>query len=158
MEIIKHTIDSPIGMLKLVISNNELVRVEFADDYDDKTVSATHPVVSKITKDIRQYFSDPTHTFTVQINLKGTPFQLSVWKALLAIPSGKTVTYGELAKKLKTGPRAIGQACRTNPVPVIIPCHRVVAANGNGGYAGATGGKLLDIKQYLIAHEKSAAR
>jgi methylated-DNA-[protein]-cysteine S-methyltransferase len=155
MEVIKYTIDSPIGLLKLIISNSELIGIEFADDYEN-TVSATHPDVKKITKELRAYFKDPEHTFNVQTKLNGTQFQLSVWKAVQSIPSGKTITYGQLAKKLKTGPRAIGQACRTNPLPVIYPCHRVVGANNDGGYAGKTNGRLLNVKQYLIAHEKKS--
>ncbi|WP_235602990.1 methylated-DNA--[protein]-cysteine S-methyltransferase [Piscirickettsia litoralis] len=69
------------------------------------------------------------------------------------IPRGQTLTYGELAKKLQTGPRAIGAACRTNPIPVIIPCHRIVSKQGMGGFHGKTSGKFLTIKEWLLQHE-----
>lgn len=88
-------------------------------------------------------------------NLKGTEFQKRVWRALCAIPPGTTKTYGELAKQLNTSPRAIGNACRKNPLPIIIPCHRVVAKNSLGGYAGARIGNLLEIKKWLLRYEKT---
>lgn len=87
-------------------------------------------------------------------NLNGTAFQKRVWAELLNIPPGKTITYSELAKKLHTHPRAIGQACRANPLPVTIPCHRVVGKNSLGGYFGKTHGKMLTRKQELLASEK----
>ena len=70
------------------------------------------------------------------------------------IPYGKTKSYGELAQELKTSARAIGNACRHNPLPIIIPCHRIVAKNNLGGYNGATEGKMLNIKEWLLQHEK----
>ncbi|MBF0446088.1 MAG: methylated-DNA--[protein]-cysteine S-methyltransferase, partial [Magnetococcales bacterium] len=80
----------------------------------------------------------------------GTKFQQSVWNHLLQIPPGSTETYGTVAKKLKSGPRAIGQAVGANPIPIIIPCHRVVAANGLGGYSGEGG---IECKKKLLALE-----
>ncbi|HEV2613720.1 MAG TPA: methylated-DNA--[protein]-cysteine S-methyltransferase [Gammaproteobacteria bacterium] len=91
-------------------------------------------------------------------NLTGTDFQKRVWAELLKISPGKTVTYSELAKKLNSHPRAIGQACRANPLPIIIPCHRVVGKNNLGGYFGHTHGKLLDKKKRLLALEKTTVR
>jgi len=85
--------------------------------------------------------------------IEGTPFQLRVWWALLNIPLGSTVTYGELARQLRASPRALAAACRANPCPVLIPCHRVVAQNGLGGYAGAGTGPLLAVKRWLLCHE-----
>ncbi|MDX2163823.1 MAG: MGMT family protein [Gammaproteobacteria bacterium] len=87
-------------------------------------------------------------------NLNGTDFQKRVWAELLKIPPGKTVTYSDLAKKLHSHPRAIGQACKANPLPVTIPCHRVVGKNNLGGYFGETQGKLLRRKQALLNAEK----
>jgi len=72
---------------------------------------------------------------------------------LQSIPYGETRTYGEIAKRLKTSPRAVGNACRNNPLPIIIPCHRVLAATGIGGYDGAVDGKKLDIKLSLLKLE-----
>lgn len=85
---------------------------------------------------------------------EGTPFQLRVWRALCEIPPGRTLTYGELARRLETSPRAVGGACRANPVPLLIPCHRVVARNGLGGFAGRRQGAWTDLKARLLAHER----
>ncbi len=90
---------------------------------------------------------------TLDSRLKGSAFQQKVLQQLVLIPYGETRTYGDIAKILKTSPRAVGNACRRNPLPIIIPCHRVVAANGIGGYDGAKSGELLAIKQRLLARE-----
>ncbi len=87
------------------------------------------------------------------LHLAGTPFQQRVWALLRRIPPGVTRTYGELARQLGTAPRAVGAACRTNPIPLFVPCHRVVAASGAGGYFGRTAGRWLEIKRWLLARE-----
>jgi methylated-DNA-[protein]-cysteine S-methyltransferase len=86
--------------------------------------------------------------------LDGTDFQKRVWSELQKIPVGKVVTYGDLAKKLKTSPRAVGNACRANPILIIIPCHRVVGKNSLGGFSGQRAGKWLQIKEQLLKYEK----
>ncbi|MFM7135334.1 MAG: methylated-DNA--[protein]-cysteine S-methyltransferase [Planctomycetota bacterium] len=89
----------------------------------------------------------------------GTPFQRRVWSACRRIPRGETRTYGELARAIglgRGGARAIGQALRRNPLPILVPCHRVVSTAGSGGYAGATDGPLLRIKQALLKQEHGA--
>jgi methylated-DNA-[protein]-cysteine S-methyltransferase len=82
---------------------------------------------------------------------------LRVWHALMKIPAGRPTTYGALAQRLGTAPRAVGQACGANPLPILIPCHRVVAAGGLGGFMHAASGAPLDVKTWLLAHEGSAA-
>ena len=85
--------------------------------------------------------------------VEGTPFQKAVWAALLRIPQGETRSYQALAKQLKTSPRAVGNACRANPLALIVPCHRVLAKSGLGGFCGKKAGKYLKIKTWLLAHE-----
>jgi len=90
----------------------------------------------------------------VPLKLNGTKHQIDVWEAMRKIPAGKTMTYGELAEVIGSSPRAVGTACGQNPIPVIVPCHRIVAAHG--GLGGFMGGKLenpLVIKQWLLKHE-----
>jgi methylated-DNA-[protein]-cysteine S-methyltransferase len=82
--------------------------------------------------------------------------QLGVWDAMCAIPRGSTRTYGELARQLGADARAIGQACGDNRLPLVIPCHRIVAADGLGGFAHASGGYLLEVKRWLLMHEAPA--
>lgn len=99
------------------------------------------------------YLVDASAWSPVPTRAQGTHFQRRVWDALAEIPLGEVKTYGELAAELGSGPRAIGMACRTNPVPFFVPCHRIVAKQGMGGFMGSTGGPLLAIKQWLLRHE-----
>ena len=106
-----------------------------------------------VIQQLKQYWQNPDMIFALPILKQGTEFQRRVWQALYNIPYKSTATYSDIARNIKSGPRAIGGACRKNPFPVFIPCHRVVAANGIGGYAGSTEGELLNIKKKLLAHE-----
>ena len=102
-----------------------------------------------LLRELEQYMRHPDHVFDLLFVPSGTPFQLRVWRALLAIPAGQNLTYGTLAARLHTAPRAVGQACAANPLPLVIPCHRVVSANGLGGFMHTTSGSPLDIKAWL---------
>lgn len=110
-------------------------------------------VSARVVAELLAYGRDPGWAFTLPMRLSGTPFQVSVWRALCAIPPGATRSYGALAEQLGSSARAIGNACRANPIPIIIPCHRVIARHGLGGYGGAVAGAQLDIKSRLLAHE-----
>lgn len=123
----------------------------------------TSSFAQKIQYAIEQYFQDPSYVLSLPCDLQqGTAFQQKVWKALRLIPSGQVKTYGTLAKELNSSARAVGNACRNNPCPLIIPCHRVVSASGIGGFGGDTmthqRGEMnfLQIKQWLLAHEKAS--
>ena len=111
----------------------------------------------RFAKNIKQqmlnYFSGQLIQFKLPFILQGTDFQQRVWWAMSRIPYAQTKTYGQLAKELNTSARAIGNACRQNPVPIIIPCHRVIASNGIGGFAGQTTGHRINAKQWLLKHE-----
>jgi methylated-DNA-[protein]-cysteine S-methyltransferase len=110
----------------------------------------------KAARQLAAYLADPDTRFDLPLHIEGTPFQRRLWAALCGIPRGKTMKYGELARRLGAEARAVGQACGDNRLPVVIPCHRVVAANGIGGFAHATGGYLLEAKRWLLAHECGA--
>lgn len=106
---------------------------------------------------IQAYLDDPRQAFDLPLRLAGTRHQLAVWEAMQAIPAGKTRTYGEIAKALRSSARAVGGACGANPLPVVVPCHRVVAASGLGGFMGAAGeGFERGIKRWLLDHEARA--
>lgn len=111
--------------------------------------SATQAVVAQL----QAYFGDSRSPLTARLAPMGSLFQQRVWTALQAIPAGSVLTYGELARRLGTAARAVGGACRSNPIPVLIPCHRVVSQQGLGGYAGEVAGDLLEIKRWLLRHE-----
>lgn len=99
------------------------------------------------------YFTEARDLSKVPVSTSGTEFQTRVWLALRDIPLGQTRTYGELAAQLGSGARAVGNACRANPIPLVIPCHRVVAASGEGGFMGRTRGEAMSVKRWLLAHE-----
>jgi methylated-DNA-[protein]-cysteine S-methyltransferase len=102
---------------------------------------------------LRRYLRDPTTPWSLPVVARGTPFQRRVWAALRRIPVGRTVTYGALAARLGSAPRAVGAACRANPVALVVPCHRVVASVGLGGYQGRSAGPGVEIKRWLLRHE-----
>ncbi|CAB1370764.1 methylated-DNA--[protein]-cysteine S-methyltransferase [Denitratisoma oestradiolicum] len=103
---------------------------------------------------LRAWLKDPAFDFTLPLAPAGTPFQRRVWDQISSIPLGQTRSYGQIAALLGSGPRAVGGACGANPYPVVVPCHRVLAAGGGlGGFANARGGFLLDVKRWLLRHE-----
>jgi methylated-DNA-[protein]-cysteine S-methyltransferase len=105
---------------------------------------------------LQAYLENPAFVFDVPIKLSGTHHRLAVWEAMQRIPAGKTRTYGEVATSIRSSARAVGGACGANPIPVIVPCHRIIAAGGDiGGFMGARGdeGFEIGIKRWLLEHE-----
>lgn len=154
-------ISTPIGQFEIDVDEKTgaLLRLTYLPENvaQEKQNIRNENGISKpfadIAAQINAYFVDPNHSFTLLLNPQGTEMQKLIWNALRAIPARTTKTYGELACALNTSPRVIGNACRANPIPIIIPCHRVVGAKSIGGYAGATDGVLMDIKAWLLNHE-----
>lgn len=145
---------SPLGNLGVILKNAKLAKIELLTE-DDLLKLPRDTLSRHIIAEFSAYFADSSHPFDIELHLEGTPFQQRVWQAMRAIPSGQTMAYGQLAKQLKTGPRAIGQACRTNPIIIIIPCHRIVGSSDIGGYSGARNGRWLGVKKWLLTHENS---
>ena len=114
-----------------------------------------HALAKEAARQIRCYWKDPSFIFNLPLMERGTAFQQGVWRVISAIPSGQTLSYGAVARKLRSGPRAVGGACGANWFSLIIPCHRVLAANGLGGFGESLGegGFHLNIKRWLLAHE-----
>jgi methylated-DNA-[protein]-cysteine S-methyltransferase len=142
-----------IATIGIQLDGSKLTRVEYLKRR--KSQRPTTRLAEKIQQKVEKYL-DPKSKIKdlkIAVQLDVSPFQKKVLKQLTLIPYGQTKTYGEIAKKLKTSARAIGNACRNNPLPIIIPCHRVVAVNGIGGYDGATEGATLDIKRQLLQLE-----
>lgn len=139
--------------LELVFESSVLVSVDL---FSQKKLLPPESDVAKCAcQQVHAYCSKqlPHLEFDVELQTKGTPFQKKVWQALRQIPAGQVMTYGELAQQLNTSPRAVGNACRANPIPLVIPCHRVVAKSGMGGFAGSQDGLPLKIKTWLLDHE-----
>ncbi len=115
---------------------------------------AGNPLAEKAARQLERYREDPDAPFDLPLLVEGTPFQRRLWQALCAIPRGATLTYGELGRRLAAPPRAVGQACGENRLPIVVPCHRVVAADGIGGFAHARRGYLIEAKRWLLEHER----
>jgi methylated-DNA-[protein]-cysteine S-methyltransferase len=145
-------VDTPVGRLVLEGAGDVLVGVRLPNDLRETPISDVDPppVLRKAAAQLEEYFDGRRTEFDVPVGLDGTPFQRQVWTELRRIPYGQTISYGELARRVgrPTGPRAVGQANGKNPIPILVPCHRVVAGNGMGGYAGG-----LPVKQALLTLE-----
>jgi methylated-DNA-[protein]-cysteine S-methyltransferase len=143
-------IDSPIGPLLLVEDGGLLAEIRFADgdepDRDDT------PLLKRAQKQLDEFFAGSRRKFDLPLIPARTAFQQRVREAMVSIPWGQTLSYGEVAHIAGGAPRAVGQACGNNMLPLVVPCHRVLAANGIGGYSGAKG---LDTKRFLLALEKA---
>lgn len=148
----KFVMDSPVGRLAIHTHAGKLTQIDYGVR-GEVTRKLIDPLHKKIAQQLRAYFSRPTTRFELPLQLDGTPFQQKVWRALQTIPVSQTLSYGELAVRLHTSARAVGNACRANPVPLVVPCHRVIAKNGIGGFGGATQGRAIDRKRWLLHHE-----
>jgi methylated-DNA-[protein]-cysteine S-methyltransferase len=120
------------------------------------SMAPRNPLAERAARQLERYREDADARFDLPLLIEGTAFQRRLWDALCEIPRGKTCTYGELARRLDAEARAVGQACGDNRLPIVIPCHRVVAADGIGGFAHSTGGYLLEAKRWLLLHERGA--
>ena len=141
---------SPLGPLTLVSDGTALTALDFAQT-QEQPINQDLPIFVETFRWLDLYFNGKQPNFTPPINPQGTPFQIKVWKELLKIPYGQTTTYGTIAKHIGCrSAQAIGQAVHRNPIAIIIPCHRVIGADGSlTGYASG-----LDIKQKLLLLEK----
>ena len=117
---------------------------------------ARNPLAARAAEQLERYRDDPDAAFDLPLLIEGSDLQRGVWDRMCAIPRGRTRTYGELARELGADARAIGQCCGDNRLPIVIPCHRVVAADGIGGFGHATSGYLLEAKRWLLMHEAPA--
>jgi methylated-DNA-[protein]-cysteine S-methyltransferase len=151
-DVYQAVISSPFGTVGIRLDEGRLNGIEYLDQ-DVATFRSETPGLDTVVQQIEAYLDDPKLSFELDMQLDGTPFQRRVWRELQAIPPGETLTYGELAARIGSGARAVGNACRANPCPLVVPCHRVVARQGLGGFAGETSGKKLEIKRWLLHHE-----
>ena len=115
--------------------------------------SPENALAERAARALERYREDPDTAFDLPLRIEGSELQRRVWDAMCAIPRGRTRTYGEVAKELGAEARVVGQACGDNRLPIIIPCHRIVAADGLGGFGHATSGFLIEAKRWLLAHE-----
>ena len=143
---------TPFGVLGIRCTADVLTGIDFLPA-SEKPQRATNALAETVCEQLLSYLVNPDEQLTVQLELNGTPHQQKVWQAMMAIPRGQTHSYGELAAELKSCAQAVGQACGANPIPIIVPCHRVVGKAGLGGFMHHADGASLDIKRWLLAHE-----
>jgi methylated-DNA-[protein]-cysteine S-methyltransferase len=149
-------LDTPIGRLVLECDGDILIGVWLPNEHRHgrRDADDVPPVLKETATQLEEYFAGERTEFELPLELDGTDFQRQVWTELTRIPYGETISYGELARRVgrPTAPRAVGQANGRNPIPIIVPCHRVLASNGIGGYGGG-----LKVKRALLAVEGAVA-
>ena len=152
--------ESPLGQITMAGEGEALVGLwlegqkHFASTLGPDAVEGWLPVFGETCRWLDIYFSGAQPDFTPRLDLRGTPFRRTVWEQLLTIPYGVTISYGELARRIAASPRAVGGAVGHNPVSLVVPCHRVIGADGHlTGYAGG-----LDLKARLLQLEKGGGR
>lgn len=150
-------IDAPFGRLgiltELVDGSLMLSKIDYLPA-KTTLIAPQNQLAKEVAKQCKAYFRNPQYQFNLPLKPAGTIHQQKVWNQIHQIPVGSTATYGELAKVIKSGPRAVGTACGANPYPLIAPCHRVVAAQGIGGFMKQNSpGLHRQIKIWLLKHE-----
>jgi methylated-DNA-[protein]-cysteine S-methyltransferase len=145
-------LDSPLGRLGVLLDGHAVTRLDYLTRRTRLQPARTR-AEQRVERELKRFFDNPGVPFTVAVAGRGTAFQMRVWTVLQSIPPGETHTYGQVAAQLGSGPRAVGNACRRNPVSIIVPCHRVVAASGMGGYSGKTADPAIWRKHWLLSHE-----
>jgi methylated-DNA-[protein]-cysteine S-methyltransferase len=143
----------PFAVLGLCTNGSALTSLHYLP-LAEHAAAPVDGIAEHAMRELERWLDDPAFRFTVALAPAGTAFRKRVWAALAAIPCGQSRTYGDVARIVRSAPRAVGQACGDNPIPLVIPCHRVVAANGSlGGFMHATDGDPIAIKRWLLAHE-----
>jgi len=152
------TIPSPIGELRIAEEDDAIVAIGWTDAEEDQAAGPAYrdngsPLLAEAAAQLDAYFAGKLTRFDLPLAPAGSAFEGRVWTAMAAIPYGETRCYGELAASVGSAPRAVGRACGRNPIPIVIPCHRVLARTGLGGYSGEGG---LTTKRHLLALEGEA--
>lgn len=144
---------TPFAVLGIRERDDTIIAIDYLA-IDALELAPTTPLAREAARQIHAFVSDPHNGFDLPIDVNGTPFEERVWAAIRTIPSGQVRTYGAIARLTASAPRAVGGACGRNPLPLIIPCHRVVAAgNGLGGFMRGRDDNALSIKRWLLVHE-----
>ena len=143
-------IDSPVGRLAISATDNAIVAIGWGEWQDGEVT----PLLAEARHQLQAYFERRLTDFDLPLMPAGSAFEQLVWAAMRRIPHGQTRRYGELAMETGSAPRAVGRACGRNPIPIVIPCHRIVAHAGLGGYSGGAG---LETKRSLLALEGGPA-
>lgn len=147
-----YVIPTPVGKVGLALTERGIQVLAYTSTRRKSNIP-TDGLAVEVHRQLQEYFDARRTHFELPLDAQGTAFQKSVWRQLKKITYGKSLTYGEVAVKLKSGPRAVGNACRYNPISIIVPCHRVLSKTGVGGYSGSVVGDPIARKQWLLRHE-----
>ena len=147
---------TPFATLGIIASDTHLLHIHFLPMDVTAKAPKTYTIAHLASVQLMAYIDHADFKFDLPLKLAGSKHQLDVWHSMCKIAAGKTQTYGELADKIDSSPRAVGTACGQNRLPIVVPCHRVVAANGLGGFMGGKQSDPLRIKRWLLAHESSS--
>jgi methylated-DNA-[protein]-cysteine S-methyltransferase len=146
-------LDAPFAVLGIRTSGGAVTGIEYLPK-DERATAPANALAERACRQLQRYFADPGFHFSLPLAPAGSAFWRKVWDALAGIPVGESRTYGEVARRLHTAPRAVGGACGANPIALVIPCHRVVGSQGSlGGFMGTTDGDPIAIKRWLLTHE-----
>jgi methylated-DNA-[protein]-cysteine S-methyltransferase len=149
-------VEFPVMKVGVGTRDDRVVEIRYLP-LSSSNIAPENALAERAVRQLERYRDDPDAVFDLPLRVEGTPLQRRVWEAMCAIPRGETRTYGAIARELGETDykalRAIGQACGDNRLPIVIPCHRVVAANGLGGFAHSTEGYLIEAKRWLLLHE-----
>ncbi|MFQ5773822.1 MAG: methylated-DNA--[protein]-cysteine S-methyltransferase [Kiloniellaceae bacterium] len=149
-------VETPLGQLVLSAREDAIVRIAWASAAAESAdAPGANALLRRATHQLGEYFAGRRRAFELALDPPGTPFQRRVWAEMAKIPWGETATYGDLARRLGSAARPVGQACGANPIPILIPCHRVLA--GDGGLGGYSGGAGPATKAALLALEGARA-
>ncbi len=144
---------APFGKVGVRVDGAHVHEIVYLPD-SFAEIDPADALAQRVADQLAAYYDNPDFAFDLPLAVRGTAFQRKVWDAICAVPHGGLTTYGTIAKSLQSMPRAVGQACGQNWFPVVIPCHRVVAANGLGGFAHhGEEGFHLGVKRWLLRHE-----
>lgn len=144
---------TPFAVLGIRTGGNMLTDIEYLPP-DTPPLVFQNDLAKEVCKQLQAYLVNPSFVFDLSLHISGTTHQRRVWQVIKTIPSGNTCSYADIATRLSSAPRAVGQACGANRLPIVIPCHRVISRNGGiGGFMNARNGFPLDIKRWLLHHE-----
>ncbi len=146
-------IHTPVGWIRLFASEKALLKINFLNGKNSKKTTVSNQILEQAKQQLEKYFDGTLTKFDLPLQPAGTSFQQEVWRELQSIPPGNTISYGVLANRLGDPKkvRAVGKANGQNPIPIIIPCHRVIGANNNLiGYSGG-----IERKEWLLRHENA---
>ncbi len=152
-ELFSAIVPAPFGAVGIRIEGDVLKELSYLPA-QYKAKPASDKLSKKVATQVAAYLKNPDYVFDLDLPEVGTEHQRKVWSVINAIPRGKVLTYGEVAHKIRSAPRAVGQACGANWFPLIIPCHRVTATGGIGGFARHDGGFHQSVKRWLLQHEQ----